>query len=89
MKITVVVDNAVPISAKSPFVAEHGYSLLIEHDMKKILFDAGQSQAVVHNLSLLGTSPTELDALVLSHRHYDHSGGLLDVLQHRHKRLPF
>jgi len=88
MKITVVVDNTVPMSAKSPFLAEHGYSLLIEYDTKKILFDAGQSQAVVHNLSLLGTSPTELDALVLSHGHYDHAGGLLHVLQHGHKQLP-
>ncbi len=88
MRITVVVDNTVPISAKSPFFAEHGYSLLIEHNSKKILFDAGQSQAVVHNLSLLGTSPTELDALVLSHGHYDHAGGLLHVLQHGRKRLP-
>lgn len=88
MKVTVVVDNSVPISAKSPFLAVHGYSLLIEHDTKKILFDMGQSQAVVNNLSVLGTSPTELDALVLSHGHWDHSGGLMHVMKHRHKRLP-
>lgn len=88
MKITVVVDNTVPINAKRHFLVEHGYSLLIEYEGKKILFDTGQSQVVVHNLSLLGTSPTELDALVLSHGHYDHAGGLLHVLQHRHKRLP-
>lgn len=88
MKITVVVDNTVPISAKKPFLGEHGYSLLIEHDTKKILFDAGQSPAVIQNLSLLGIAPTELDALVVSHGHYDHTGGLLQVLQHANKQLP-
>lgn len=88
MKVTVVVDNSVPISAKSPFLAEHGYSLLIEYNCQKILFDTGQSQAVVHNLGLLGTNPKELDALVLSHGHYDHAGGLMHLLQHREKCLP-
>lgn len=88
MKVTVVVDNSVPISAKSPFLSEHGYSLLIEYGSKKVLFDTGQSQAVVHNLSLLGTSPGELDALVLSHGHYDHAGGLMHLLQHREQSLP-
>jgi len=53
MKITVVMDNTVPIGAKSPFLGEHGYSILIELKGKKILFDAGQSTAVVHNLILL------------------------------------
>jgi 7,8-dihydropterin-6-yl-methyl-4-(beta-D-ribofuranosyl)aminobenzene 5'-phosphate synthase len=88
MKITVVVDNTVPISAKSPFLAEHGFSLLIEHAGKKILFDAGQSQAVVQNLSLLKVHPAEIDALVLSHGHYDHAGGFYHLVQHGKKQYP-
>lgn len=87
MKITVVVDNCVPISTPSPFLGEHGASLLIENNNKLILLDAGQSSAVVHNLSLLGRHPAELDAIVISHGHYDHTGGLYHLLKHRRKPI--
>ena len=88
MKVTVVIDNYVPPSIRGPFLAEHGLSLLIESDGKRVLFDTGQSGAVVHNLSLLGVHPSSLDAIVLSHGHYDHVGGLMSVLQHAAKPLP-
>ena len=88
MKVTVVIDNSVPPSTRGPFVAEHGLSLLIESGDKRILFDTGQSGAVVNNLSLLGVHPATLDAIVLSHGHYDHVGGLMAVLQHAAKPLP-
>ncbi|MDR7867752.1 MAG: MBL fold metallo-hydrolase [Sporomusaceae bacterium] len=88
MKVTVVVDNSVPISARHPFLAEHGLSLLIDTGSKKILLDTGQSAAVVHNLSLLGVHPRELDAVAISHGHYDHTGGLPHILRHRQKPIP-
>lgn len=87
MKITVVIDNCVPISTPSPFLGEHGASLLIEANGKLILLDAGQSSAVVHNLSLLGKHPAELDAIIVSHGHYDHTGGLYHILKHRRKPI--
>ena len=83
MKLTVVMDNMVPFGASKPLVGEHGYSLLIEISGKRVLLDAGQSAAVVSNLSLLGVHPDELDAIVISHGHFDHAGGLVSVLQHR------
>jgi 7,8-dihydropterin-6-yl-methyl-4-(beta-D-ribofuranosyl)aminobenzene 5'-phosphate synthase len=88
MKATVVMDNSVPINQRSPFRGEHGFSLLLEHESTKILFDSGQTAAVLHNLSLLNIQPAQIDALVLSHGHYDHSGGLLSLLQHGRKRYP-
>lgn len=88
MKVTVVVDNSVPISARSPFLGEHGLSLLIETGTRKILLDTGQSSAVVHNLGLLGVHPRELDAITISHGHYDHTGGLLHILRHRRSPIP-
>lgn len=88
MKSTVVVDNSVPISSPSPFLGEHGFSLLIEIDSIKILLDTGQSDAVIHNLSLLGIHPDELDVILLSHGHYDHAGGLAFLLKHRKKPVP-
>ena len=88
MKVTVVVDNAVPINAKKPFRAEHGLSLLLETGGKKILFDAGQTDLVVHNLSLLGVDASQIDMIVLSHGHYDHAGGLMPFLQNGGKHYP-
>lgn len=88
MKITVVVDNCVPPSAPRQLVGEHGFSLLIEANSTKILLDTGQTDAVVHNLSILGIHPAEIDAIVLSHGHYDHTGGLLHLLKHRRKKIP-
>ena len=88
MKVTVIVDNAVPFGTRHPFLAEHGLSLLIEHAGKRVLYDTGQSSAVVSNLSLLGFRPSELDMLVVSHGHYDHTGGIFHVLQHARKKIP-
>ena len=89
MKVTVVMDNTVPISAKQHFLGEHGLSLLIEIEDKRILLDAGQSFAIVNNLSLLGISPATIDMAVISHGHYDHVGGFYHVLQHAQKTIPF
>jgi 7,8-dihydropterin-6-yl-methyl-4-(beta-D-ribofuranosyl)aminobenzene 5'-phosphate synthase len=88
MKVTVIIDNAVPIGMRHPFLAEHGLSLLIEHAGGKVLLDAGQSGAAVSNLSLLGVRASELDMLALSHGHYDHTGGLFHALQHARKQIP-
>lgn len=88
MKVTVIVDNCVPPSIRGPFIGEHGLALLIEQDGKRLLFDTGQSDAVVHNLGLLGVHPSSLDGIIISHGHYDHTGGLMAVLQHAAKTMP-
>ena len=88
MKVTVAMDNTVPISSKRPFLGEHGFSLLIEEGEKKILLDAGQSAAIVNNLSLLGVAPELISLAVVSHGHYDHVGGLYHILQHARKEMP-
>lgn len=66
-------------------IAEHGYSLLLKvhkkGGVKTILYDAGLSpDAITHNLSVLGIQLTDLDAIVLSHGHADHHGGLLGIV---------
>ena len=80
MKITCVVDNAVQRS--SPFWGEHGLAFLIETGAGRVLFDTGQSGTVLlHNLEVLGVDPATIDALALSHAHYDHTGGLPALLE--------
>jgi 7,8-dihydropterin-6-yl-methyl-4-(beta-D-ribofuranosyl)aminobenzene 5'-phosphate synthase len=77
-KITCIVDNNVQ---RSSLKGEHGLSFWIETDQGSVLFDTGQSEAVLlHNLALLGLDPLRLNALVLSHAHYDHTGGLPAIL---------
>ena len=72
-KITVLVENT---AGKSGVIAEHGLAYFIEAGDEKILFDTGQGMALEHNAKKLGIDLHNLDALILSHGHYDHTGGL-------------
>lgn len=87
MKVTVVVDNKG--SQTIPDLAgEHGLSLLIETDNSKLLFDTGASDLFARNAKTLGINLETVDALVLSHGHYDHGGGLAAFLStNRHAKV--
>lgn len=84
MKITTLVDNVV---YRRNLLAEHGLSFYIEvekeagHKAKereshKVLFDCGQSSIFAQNAHNLGVDLKEIDTVVISHGHYDHTGGL-------------
>ncbi|HEC02002.1 MAG TPA: MBL fold metallo-hydrolase [Phycisphaerales bacterium] len=77
IRVTVLVENTV---YQRGLRAEHGLALWIETNDKKILFDTGQSDLLLHNAKILGIDIAEADAIVLSHGHYDHVGGLNRVL---------
>jgi len=55
---------------------EHGLSFLIEKDGHKLLFDTGQTGIFAENAAILGVNPADISTVVLSHGHYDHTGGL-------------
>ena len=76
VKITILVDN----QAAQGLAAEHGLSLWIEAGSLRILFDTGQGAALPVNAAKLEISPDQADILVLSHGHYDHTGGVSYVL---------
>lgn len=78
MKITVLSENT-PFSDE--FNTEHGLSLLIETDNHKILFDTGQTNLFAENAEKLGINLTDVDIAIISHGHYDHSGGLNKFLE--------
>lgn len=77
-KLTVVVDN----QGAEGLETEHGYSLHIETPSGTILLDTGQKDALSANCETLGINLHEVSALVLSHGHYDHTGGVPDIIRH-------
>lgn len=77
-RLTVVVDNRAP----APLAAEHGFALQLATAERTILFDTGQDTALMTNMAQLGIDPRQIDTLVLSHGHYDHTGGVAWLLEH-------
>lgn len=55
--------------------AEHGLSVLVQYRDKRILFDCGQTGLFLENAAALGVDLNGLNAVVLSHSHYDHAAG--------------
>jgi len=77
MKVWTLIENH---SNCEDLCAEHGLSLYLETEHHKILFDAGQSTAFAHNAAKMGIDLRGVDLAVLSHGHYDHSGGMAHFL---------
>lgn len=73
MKIYTLIENT---SCVDGFAYEHGLSLYIETEKMRILFDSGQSGAFADNAVKLGIDLGKVDVMILSHGHYDHSGGI-------------
>ena len=74
MKIVTLVENS---CGAQNCIAEHGLSIYIETEKHKLLLDTGQTDAVVRNAETLGIDLTAVDTVILSHGHYDHSGGII------------
>jgi 7,8-dihydropterin-6-yl-methyl-4-(beta-D-ribofuranosyl)aminobenzene 5'-phosphate synthase len=77
LTLTVLVDDA---AGPGPAKAEHGLAIWIDADRFRVLFDAGPGQLLEDNARQLGINLAEVDAVVLSHGHDDHTGGLFRVL---------
>ena len=73
LRITVLAENTVH---RSDLLAEHGLSFWIEADRRKILFDTGQGMVLKHNAEVLGVDLATADDVVISHGHFDHTGGV-------------
>ena len=78
MRIVTLMENT---SCREDLCCEHGLSLYLETGEHRILFDAGQSAAFAVNAEKMGVDLKKVDFAVLSHGHYDHSGGLGKFLE--------
>ncbi len=65
---------------KPDLIGEHGLSILISTPGGDILFDTGQGNALLRNAVRMGVDWKRVASIVLSHGHYDHTGGLTGVL---------
>lgn len=65
----------------SDLAVEHSLSLYIEFLQTKILFDVGQGNQFLENANKLNIDLSKVDYVVISHGHYDHTGGLIPFLE--------
>lgn len=84
LRITVLCDNT---AGMGDYLAEWGSCFLVETETSRILLDSGTSIAAVHNADMLGIDLRTTDKIVLSHGHYDHTGGLRVVLRRISKEI--
>lgn len=78
MKIICLMENT---AQADNILSEHGFSLYVETENHRLLIDAGQSPSFAENAKTLGVDLSKVDMAMLSHGHYDHSGGLMRFAQ--------
>jgi len=78
-KLTILCENSVgvPIGV----IGEHGFACYLETEKGNYLFDTGQGFAIVQNAIALKKDLDAIEAIMISHGHYDHTGGLPAVLR--------
>ena len=84
LHVTVVAEDSVLY--ESPLLGQHGISLFLEArrgvEEKHILVDVAQNpDALLENMKLLGIQPQSIDMIVITHCHYDHTQGLVRILE--------
>ncbi|MFC1569407.1 MBL fold metallo-hydrolase [bacterium] len=78
MHIKIIYDNT---KSKKSLQSGWGFSCLVDG---RILFDTGEtSEFLLHNMSQLGVKPQDIESVVISHDHWDHTGGLWELLKQR------
>ncbi len=77
ISLTILVENT---ARGSGILGEHGLAYWLDTGSHRVLFDTGKGLALFHNAPRLGVTLSRADAVVLSHGHFDHTGGLEGAL---------
>ena len=86
MKLTIVYDNE---TTKEGVKANWGFSCFVETEKTKLLFDTGaKGDILLDNMRSLGIAPDTVDEVFISHDHWDHTGGLNDLLEAAGEKRP-
>jgi len=91
VKVSALIDNTTHY--EGPIFAENGISLFIEIELgdivTRVLMDTGMSQdLILKNSKEMGVNLGQTDVIIISHSHYDHTGGLLKTLTEIRRRVP-
>jgi 7,8-dihydropterin-6-yl-methyl-4-(beta-D-ribofuranosyl)aminobenzene 5'-phosphate synthase len=78
LRIRTLIENSPGLDGTA---VEHGLSFLVERDGRAVLFDTGKSGAFVDNAKVLNVDLGSIQALAISHGHYDHAGGVRSFLE--------
>ncbi|MGE5390003.1 MAG: MBL fold metallo-hydrolase [Deltaproteobacteria bacterium] len=81
LKISILVENT---TAHMGMLGEWGLAMMVETEDKRYLFDTGSLGSIINNSRVLGVSLDDLDGIILSHGHSDHTGGLMRILEEHH-----
>lgn len=76
--VTILCDNSI---SKPGLLGEHGFSVLIEREGEKYLFDSGPEISLQYNVKALDKDLNRLNKIFISHGHYDHTGSLKWVIK--------
>ena len=78
VQVKILVENTTPAPG---LIGEYGFAAYIAAGDKSILFDTGSAGALINNSRILGVELDKLDALVISHGHFDHTGAVMPVVE--------
>ncbi|NLX19350.1 MAG: MBL fold metallo-hydrolase [Desulfobulbus sp.] len=76
--LTVLCENSVAFP--HGLIGEHGWAVHVDNGTHRLLLDTGQGLGLVNNSRVMGVDLSRLDAIVISHGHYDHTSGLPEAL---------
>jgi len=85
IRITTLSENT---AGKDYLLAEWGQGIFVETEEMNILFDTGAGISLVQNAGKLGIDLQTIDKIVLSHGHFDHTGGLQSLLSRIQREVP-